>query len=78
MVSTHYEHFFPDRVGDLIKVFNAISEELHNHYALAYSPRRDPDGAWRAITVTVARPDAEVRVRKGYVAVKRRRPQPPR
>ena len=72
------DHFFPDRVGDLIKVFNAISEELHNHYALAYSPKRDPDGAWRAIAVTVNRPDAQVRVRKGYVAAKKRRPQAPR
>lgn len=72
------QHFFPDRVGDLIKVFGTISEELHNHYALAYTPRRDPDGTWRAITVTVNRPDAEVRVRKGYVATKKRRPPAPR
>ncbi len=72
------EHFFPDRVGELIKVFNAISEELHNHYALSYSPKRDPDGSWRAITVTVKRADAQVRVRKGYFAVRRRRPPVPR
>lgn len=72
------EHFFPDKVGDLIKVFNSIAEELHNHYALSYTPQRDPDGGWRAITVTVARPDAQVRVRKGYFAVKRRRAPVPR
>lgn len=71
-------HFFPDRVGELIKVFNSISEELHNHYALSYSPKRDPDGGWRAITVTVKRADAQVRVRKGYFAVQRRRAPVPR
>jgi VWFA-related protein len=68
------QFFFPDRVGDLIKVFAQISDELHNHYALAYSPLRPPDGSWRAIQVRVARPDAVVRVRKGYFAVKRRLP----
>jgi VWFA-related protein len=67
--------FFPDRVGDLIKVFNGISDELHNHYALAYSPRRPPDGMWRDIEVRLNRKDAEIRVRKGYFAV-RRRPAP--
>jgi Ca-activated chloride channel homolog len=67
--------FFPDRVGDLIKVFNGISDELHNHYALAYSPTRPPDGMWRDIAVRLKRKDAEIRVRKGYFAV-RRRPKP--
>jgi VWFA-related protein len=66
--------FFPDRVGDLIKVFNGISDELHNHYALAYSPRRPPDGLWRDIEVRLKRKDAEIRVRKGYFAVRRRPP----
>jgi Ca-activated chloride channel homolog len=68
--------FFPDRVGDLIKVFKEISDELHNHYALAYSPRRPPDGGWREIEVRLKRKDAEIRVRKGYFAVKRRPPSP--
>ena len=71
------EAFFPDRVGDLIKVFAAISEELRQQYALAYSPKRPPDGSYRAIQLRVpARKDVEVRVRKGYFAVKRRRPRP--
>jgi VWFA-related protein len=71
------DFFFPERVGDLIKVFNAISEELHNHYALAYSPARPPDGLWRDIEVRLKRKDAEIRVRKGYFAVKRRPPSNP-
>jgi Ca-activated chloride channel homolog len=70
--------FFPDRVGDLIKVFNGISEELHNHYALAYSPKKAPDGSYRTITLKLLnRPDVQVRVRKGYFAVKRKRPPAP-
>ena len=69
------QFFFPDRVGDLIKVFNAISDELHNHYLLAYSPKKGPDGMWRNIEVRLKRKDAEIRVRKGYFAVSRR-PRP--
>jgi VWFA-related protein len=71
------EAFFPDRSGDLIKVFQTISEELRQQYALAYSPKRPPDGSYRAIHLKVlSRKDVEVRVRKGYFAVKRRRPTP--
>jgi VWFA-related protein len=66
-------YYFPERVADLIKVFSTISDELHRHYALAYVPKRPADGSWRAIQLKVARPDVEVRVRKGYFAVKRRR-----
>ena len=66
-------YFFPDRVGELVKVFASISDELHNHYALAYTPTRPPDGTWREIAVKLNRKDAELRVRKGYFAVKRAR-----
>src|SRR5262249_46810097 len=66
--------FFPDRIADLIKIFSDISDELHNHYLLAYTPKRPPDGTWREIQVHLLNnKDAEVRVRKGYFAVKRRR-----
>jgi len=68
-------HFFPDKVGDLIKAFQAISDELKNHYLLAYSPKRPPDGTYRTISLKLAsRPELQVRVRKGYFAVKRRAP----
>ena len=67
------EFFFPDRVGDLLRVFTEISEELHNHYLLSYTPKRAPDGTWRSIQVKLNRKDAQVRLRKGYFAVKRRR-----
>ena len=71
-------YFFPDKVGELIRIFAAISDELHNHYLLAYTPRRPPDGTWREIEVRQpGRKDLELRVRKGYFAVRRRRPPPP-
>jgi VWFA-related protein len=69
--------FYPDKVGDLIKIFTGISDELHHHNALAYTPKKSPDGAWRTIEVKlVGRKDAEVRVRQGYFAVRRRQPPP--
>jgi VWFA-related protein len=67
------EYFTPDKVGDLIKVFNEIANELKNHYLLAYTPKRAADGTWRQIELKVNRPGAEVRVRKGYFSVTRRR-----
>jgi VWFA-related protein len=70
-------YFFPEKVGDLIRVFSGISDELHNHYLLGYSPQRPPDGTWREIEVKLARKDAQMRVRKGYFALKRTRPTPP-
>ena len=68
--------FFPEKVGELIRVFSGISDELHNHYLLGYSPHRPPDGTWREIEVRLSRKDAQLRVRKGYFAVKRKRPAP--
>lgn len=70
------EFFFPERVGDLNKVFSAISDELHQHYLLAYTPRRGPDGTFRNITLRTKQKDLEVRVRKGYFALKRPKPRP--
>jgi Ca-activated chloride channel homolog len=67
------QFFAPDKVGELIKVFNEISTELKNHYLLAYTPTKEPDGTWREIDLKVNRPDTQVRVRKGYFSVKRRR-----
>ncbi len=72
------EHYFPDHMGEIIKAFARISDELHNHYTLAYSPKRPADGSFRLLEVRVARPGAVVRVRKGYFALARRRSPPPR
>jgi len=67
-------YFFPGDVGDLVEVFAKISEELHNHYLLAYTPKRPPDGSFREIEVKIpSRPDVQIRVRKGYFAVSHHR-----
>ncbi len=66
------QFFSPGNVGDLIKVFNTISDELKNHYLLAYTPKREADGSWREIKLKVTRPDTKVRVRKGYFHIERR------
>jgi Ca-activated chloride channel family protein len=65
--------FTPEKVGDLVKVFNEVSSELKNHYLLGYTPKRAADGSWRQIQLKLHRPGLEVRVRKGYFAVPRRR-----
>jgi VWFA-related protein len=65
------QFFSPGNVGDLVKVFNAISDELKNHYLLAYTPKREADGSWREIELKVNRPDTKVRVRKGYFHIAR-------
>ncbi len=73
------ESFFPNKVGDLIKVFAKISEELRQQYGLAYSPKKSADNTYRAIQFRVTtRKDVEVRVRKGYYAMKRRKAAKPR
>ncbi len=68
--------FTPDKVGELARIFNEISNELQNHYLLRYTPKRSPDRSWRRIDLRVNRPGLEVRVRKGYFAVPRRRSEP--
>jgi Ca-activated chloride channel family protein len=67
------QYFAPEKVGDLIKVFNEVSNELKNHYLLAYTPKRAADGSWRQIQLKVNRPGLDIRVRKGYFAIPRRR-----
>jgi Ca-activated chloride channel family protein len=66
-------YFFPSKVSELIKVFEAISKDLKNNYMIAYSPKRPADNTYRKIEVRVARPEVTVRVRPGYMAAKKRR-----
>jgi Ca-activated chloride channel family protein len=68
------QYFSPGKVGELSAVFSAIANELHNHYALGYTPRHDPDGKFHALAVRIkTHPELQVRTRKGYVARKPRR-----
>ena len=66
-------YYFPNKVAELIKVFEAISKDLKNNYLVAYSPKRPADNTYRKIEVRVARPEVSVRVRPGYMAAKKRR-----
>ncbi len=67
-------YFFPGKVAELIKVFEAISKDLKNNYLVAYSPTRPADNTYRKIEVRVVnRPEVTVRVRPGYTASKKRR-----
>ena len=70
------EAYFPTKASDLSHIFSGISEELHNHYLLAYTPKRAADGSFRNIELHLDRKDLQVRVRKGYFALKRRKPRP--
>jgi len=66
-------YYFPSKVNELIRVFEAISKDLKNNYLVAYSPKRSADNTYRKIEVRVARPEVTVRVRPGYMAARKRR-----
>jgi Ca-activated chloride channel homolog len=54
----------------LPETLQAITSELRNQYLIGYSPLKPPvagSNEWRSIAVTVARPDATVRARDGYL-----------
>lgn len=70
-------YYFPSKVAELIKVFEAIAKDLKNNYLVAYSPKRSADNTYRKIEVRIARPEVTVRVRPGYMAAKKRRNRQP-
>ncbi len=64
--------FFPEKVGELDRIFRTIAFELRNQYRLAYvSSNTKADGQWRPLKVEVATAKERglrVRARKGYFA----------
>ena len=60
--------FFIDDPKRLESQLRALARELRFQYLLGYtpSPRAGADPAWRAIEVSVSRPDVRVRAREGY------------
>jgi len=62
--------FFVDDPKRLESQLGALAHELRFQYLLGYTPSRDAksDPGWRAIEVTVSRPDVRVRARDGYLA----------
>lgn len=63
--------FFPKGIGDLNRDFDAIQDELHSQYRLAYVPsNKEQKGEWREIQVRIkGRKDLVVRTRRGYYAI---------
>jgi VWFA-related protein len=63
--------FLIDNTNDLERGFRQIDADRRFHYLLTYTPKNsDFRGEWRRIAVKVARRDATVRARAGYVAVR--------
>ena len=59
--------YFVQTAAELPKIYEQISDELANQYALAYSSRNPMrNGAWRRIVVRVNRPGLVARTRQGY------------
>jgi VWFA-related protein len=65
--------YFPNKIEDVVRAFNAIQEELRSQYALSYKPANfDADGHYRRINIQ-SRTDKNlvIRARKGYFAPNR-------
>jgi len=77
--------FFPDSIAELPQIANEIIRDLRTQYIIAYNPtNKTPDGAFRAIKVTVDQPasDSDKRIaltRTGRLARKegQNTPRPP-
>ena len=58
-----------DNTNALDRAIDLINNDRRHHYLLSYvSTNPTPDGRYRRIDVKVARPDVEVRARRGYRA----------
>jgi Ca-activated chloride channel family protein len=61
--------FFPNAVSELPKIYDQIAQELASQYAIGYTSKNLlRNGAWRRLSVRVARPGLVARTRQGYYA----------
>jgi VWFA-related protein len=61
--------FYPNKIEDVARGFQAIEEELRSQYSLRYRPADlKQDGAFRTIYLTALDQRYHVRTRKGYFA----------
>ena len=68
-VETGGVYFAAYRPEDLDGVYQRVAAELQSLYSLAYAAKDTrKDGGWRKITVTVNRPGAFLKTRRGYYA----------
>ena len=59
--------FFVQKAEELTGVYGQIADELSSQYSLGYTSRNPKrDGAWRKVSVQVARSNAVTRTRRGY------------
>ncbi len=67
--------FIPTAGGAAMReAFKNVVEELGLQYTLTYQPTNTKkDGKWRAIELRVAKPNLNIRTRKGYNATKEKR-----
>ena len=64
--------FFVQKAEELTGVYGQIADELSSQYTVGYSSKNGKrDGAWRKVTVQVARPNVTPRTRRGYYAPSR-------
>jgi len=61
--------FFPYKMKDVTRSFDAIEDELRSQYVVSYKPADfDADGRYRSIEISSLKKDLQVRARKGYFA----------
>jgi len=61
--------FYVDDAAQLAGVYGQIADELSNQYMIGYlSKNTKRDGAWRAVSVRVTRPNVAARSKSGYFA----------
>lgn len=60
--------FLPKQGNELSNVYAAIADELTSQYVLGYLSTARADGAFRRVSVRVARPGLQARTRAGYYA----------
>jgi len=61
--------FFPYKMKDITRSFDAIEDELRSQYVVSYKPADfDADGRYRSIEISSLKKDLQVRARKGYFA----------
>ena len=61
--------FRAEKVGDLSGVYKQVAAAIRTVYSVGYYPtNRERDGTYRRVRVSVNRPEAAVRTRRGYYA----------
>ncbi|MCD6451800.1 MAG: VWA domain-containing protein [Acidobacteria bacterium] len=63
------EAFFPNSLGELVRIYQGIADDLKTQYSLGYvSTNQKRDGKFRTIKVLLKKKSLKARTRKGYYA----------